>query len=110
MHHVVPANRHQAPFSSFEELIARDEPVRFLDAFAVNLEAKIPQEVAFTFIVTYVNLKTVCGFKKCGILERQTVNRHKSLFEKLNLINPHQPAFINAAVSGCAVLSVVKYK
>lgn len=34
MQHVVPANRHKVSFSSFEELIAPDEPVRLLDAFA----------------------------------------------------------------------------
>jgi hypothetical protein len=49
MQHVVPANRQQVSFSSLEELIAPDDPVRFLDAFAAKLEAKIALESAFFF-------------------------------------------------------------
>ena len=38
MQHIVPIDRHQVSFSSLEELVAPDDPVRFLDAFAEKLD------------------------------------------------------------------------
>ncbi len=33
MQHIVTIDRHQVSFSSLEELVTPDDPVRFLDAF-----------------------------------------------------------------------------
>jgi transposase len=38
MQHIVPMDRYQVSFSSLEELVAADDPVRFLDAFAEKLD------------------------------------------------------------------------
>ena len=38
MEHITPVDRHQLSFGSLEELIAPDDPVRFLDAFAEKMD------------------------------------------------------------------------
>jgi transposase len=38
MEHINPIDRYQVSFGSLDELIAPDDPVRFLDAFAEKLD------------------------------------------------------------------------
>ena len=67
MQHIVPTNRLQVSFSSLEELVAADEPVRFLDAFAEKLDLSklgfktkvIQQEGRLHLIQEYCS-KSIC--------------------------------------------------